>query len=115
MIRRPPRSTLFPYTTLFRSHRLHGELLLQQAGSDATTSTAAKVAEGCFRQALAVARDQQARSLELRAAMSLGRLWHRLGQRQRGNEVLAPICRWFADSTDTDDLKEARALLAEWA
>src|SRR5258707_3255877 len=64
MIRRPPRSTLFPYTTLFRSHRLHGELLLQQAGSDATTSSAAEVAEVCFRQALAVARDQQARSLE---------------------------------------------------
>ena len=96
-------------------HRLHGELLLQQAGSDATTSSAAEVAEVCFRQALAVACDQQARSLELRAAMSLGRLWHRLGQRQRGTEVLAPICGWFADNVDTVDLQEARALLAEWA
>jgi len=96
-------------------HRLHGELLLQQAGSDATTSTAAEVAEVCFRQALAVARDQQARSLELRAAMSLGRLCHRLGQRQRGTEVLAPICGWFADNVDTVDLQEARALLAAWA
>ncbi len=90
-------------------------LLLQQAGSDATTSSAAEVAEVCFRQALAVARDQQARSLELRAAMSLSRLWHRLGQRQRGNEVLAPICGWFADRIDTVDLREARALLAAWA
>jgi class 3 adenylate cyclase/predicted ATPase len=96
-------------------HRLHGELLLQQAGSDATTSSAAQVAEVCFRQALAVARDQQARCLELRAAMSLGRQWHRLGQRQRGTEVLAPICGWFADSIDTVDLREARALLAAWA
>jgi hypothetical protein len=47
--------------------------------------------------------------------MSLGRLWHRLGQRQRGTEVLAPICGWFADNVDTVDLQEARALLAAWA
>lgn len=47
--------------------------------------------------------------------MNLGCLWHRLGQRQRGTEVLAPICGWFVDSVDTVDLQEARTLLAAWA
>jgi adenylate cyclase len=96
-------------------HRLHGELLLQAAGGEATTSTAAEAAEVCFHQALLIARDQQARSLELRAAMSLGRLWDRLGKREKGNELLAPIYGWFSEGVVTTDLREARALLEAWA
>jgi DNA-binding NtrC family response regulator/predicted ATPase len=96
-------------------HRIHGELLLRQAGDEAMTSTAAEAAHVCFQQALGIARDQQARSLELRAAMSLGRLWHRVGMRTEANELLAPICRWFTEGADTVDLREARALLGAWA
>ena len=96
-------------------HRIHGELLLRQVGDEAMTSTAAEAAEVCFQQALAIARDQQARSLELRAAMSLGRQWDRVGMRTKANELLAPICGWFTEGADTVDLREARALLEAWA
>jgi predicted ATPase len=72
-------------------------------------------AEACFQQALAVARRQQARSLELRAAMSLGRLWQRQGKRGEARELLAPIYGWFTEGFDTADLQEARALLDELA
>jgi predicted ATPase len=96
-------------------HRLHGELLLRQAGDEAMTATAAEAAQVCFQQALAVAKNQQARSLELRAAMSLGRLWHRSGHRTKAHKLLEPICGWFTEGADTVDLREARALLGAWA
>ena len=70
-------------------------------------------AEACFRQALAVARRQQAKSLELRAAMSLSRLWQQQGKRAEAHDLLAPIYGWFTEGFDTADLQEARALLAE--
>src|SRR2546428_4515431 len=136
MIRRPPRSTLFPYTTLFRSHagqvteglrllaealttleeskrgqwlaeahRVQGELLLRQAVPDESQ------AEACFQQALAIARRQQAKSWELRAALSLSRLWQRQGKRQEASDLLAPIYGWFTEGFDTADLQDARALL----
>ena len=90
-------------------HRLKGELLLARAaGHDAE-------AETCFRQALDIARRQQARSWELRAAMSLARLWQRLGKRTAAHELLAPIYGWFTEGFDTADLQEARTLLAELA
>jgi predicted ATPase len=90
-------------------HRLKGELLLQQAVPDVSQ------AEVCFRQALAVARHQQAKSLELRAAMSLSRLWQRLGKRAEAHQLLAGIYDWFTEGFDTADLQEAKALLAELA
>jgi predicted ATPase len=68
-------------------------------------------AEACFHQALAVARHQQAKSLELRAAMSLARLWQRQGKRAAARELLVPIYGWFTEGFDTADLQEARALL----
>jgi predicted ATPase len=86
-------------------HRLKGELLLQQMASHAPQ------AEACFRQALAVARRQQAKSWELRAAMSLSRLWQRQGKRGEARELLAPIYDWFTEGFDTADLQEAKALL----
>ena len=75
----------------------------------------AMTAEECFQHALDVARQQQAKSLELRAAMSLSRLWQRQGKRQEAYDLLAPIYGWFTEGFDTADLQEARALLDELA
>jgi predicted ATPase len=88
-------------------HRLRGELLLQHAVAQP------EEAEACFQQALAVARRQQAKSLELRAAMSLSRLWQRQGESHAARELLAPIYGWFTEGFDTADLQEARVLLDE--
>jgi len=67
-------------------------------------------AEACFERALAVARAQQAKSWELRAAISLARLWRDQGKPQQARELLAPIYGWFSEGFDTRDLKEAKAL-----
>jgi predicted ATPase len=90
-------------------YRLKGELLLQQAVPDAPQ------AEACFQQALAVARRQQAKSWELRAAMSLCRLWQQQGKRDEARELLAPVYGWFTEGFDTADLQEAKALLDAWS
>ena len=66
-----------------------------------------------FQQALDVARRRQARPLELRAAMSLSRLWQHQGKRADARELLAPIYGWFTEGFDTADLQEAKALLEE--
>jgi predicted ATPase len=87
-------------------YRLQGVLLQQAAGSG-------DEAEACLRQALDVARRQQAKSLELRAAMSLSRLWQRQGKRAEARELLAEIYGWFTEGFDTADLQEAKALLEE--
>src|SRR5262245_12357484 len=70
-------------------------------------------AEACFRKALDVARRQQAKSLELRAAMSLSRLWQQQGKSDDARALLAPVYGWFTEGFDTADLQEARALLEE--
>jgi predicted ATPase len=69
--------------------------------------------EACFQQALAIACHQQAKSWELRAAMSLSRLWQRQGKRADSRELLATIYGWFTEGFDTADLQEAKALLDE--
>jgi hypothetical protein len=71
----------------------------------------ASAAEACFQQALAVARRQQAKSWELRAAMSLAHLWQQQGRRAEAHDLLAPIYGWFTEGFDTADLQEAKALL----
>jgi predicted ATPase len=86
-------------------YRLKGELLLQQTARDE------QQAETCFHQALDIARRQQAKSLELRAAVSLSRLWQQQGKRAEARELLAPIYGWFTEGFDTADLQEAKALL----
>jgi predicted ATPase len=86
-------------------HRLKGTLWLRQPVLDESQ------AEAFFHQALAIARRQQGRSLELRAAMSLARLWQRQGQRTAAYELLAPVYAWFTEGFDTSDLQEAKALL----
>jgi predicted ATPase len=88
-------------------YRLTGELRLKQPVPDA------QEAETCFCQALAVARRQQAKSLELRAARSLSRLWQQQGKRAQAYALLAPTYGWFTEGFDTADLQEAKALLAE--
>jgi predicted ATPase len=86
-------------------YRLQGELVLKQSLDQAAA------AEGCFQQALAIARCQQARAWELRAAMSLSRLWQRQGKRAAARALLAPIYGWFTEGFDTADLQDAQALL----
>jgi TOMM system kinase/cyclase fusion protein len=87
-------------------YRLKGELLLAHTGESDLE------AESCFGQALDIARRQEAKSWELRAAMSLSRLWQRQGKRTEARELLAPIYGWFTEGFDTADLHEAKALLA---
>src|SRR5262249_18912771 len=88
-------------------HRLRGVLLLRQ------TIPQSEEAEACFQQALDVARRQEAKSLELRAAVSLSRLWQQQGKQAEARELLAPICGWFTEGFDTAALKDAKALLNE--
>jgi len=90
-------------------HRLRGELLLQ---ADAEGNSAE--AEACFQRALNLARGQKAKSLELRAAMSLGRLWEGRGKGTEAGKLLAEVFGWFTEGFDTPDLQEAKALLEEW-
>lgn len=89
-------------------HRLKGELLLQLEPEKNMAS-----AEACFQQALDIARHQQAKSLELRAAMSLSRLWQKQGQGDQARSMLAEVYNWFSEGFDTTDLQEAKTLLEE--
>jgi predicted ATPase len=87
--------------------RLRGELVLQHAIVEPGE------AEACFQQALTIARRQQAKSWELRAAMSLSRFWQQQGKRAEARELLAPVYGWFTEGFDTADLQDAKALLEE--
>ena len=77
------------------------------------TDGALSEAEGCFRQALHIAYRQEAKSLELRAAMSLARLWQSQGKCQDAYDLLAPVYEWFTEGFDTADLQDAKTLLDE--
>jgi predicted ATPase len=88
-------------------NRLAGEIALMSPQPDAAK------AEAYFERALAVARKQQAKSWELRAAMSMARLWRDQGKRDAARDLLAPVYGWFTEGFDTLDLKEAKALLDE--
>jgi predicted ATPase len=88
-------------------HRVKGKLLLDRSARDRDA------AESAFRQAIDIARAQDARLLELRAATSLARLWCENGRRDAAHELLAPVYQWFTEGFDKPDLIEARALLDE--
>jgi predicted ATPase len=90
-------------------HRIAGEIALKSLAPDT------EKAEKYFEHALSVARAQQAKSWELRASMSLARLWCSQGKVQQARELLAPVYGWFTEGFDTRDLKEAKALLEELA
>ena len=88
-------------------YRTAGKIALMSPEPDATK------AQAYFEHALAVAREQQAKSWELRAAMSMARLWRDRGKRQQAHDLLAPIYCWFTEGFDTLDLKDAKALLEQ--
>ena len=88
-------------------HRHKGQLLLRQGQLEA--------AEVLYRKALSIAREQEAKLWELRAAVSLVRLWRDQGRCGEAHDVLAPVYGWFTEGLDTPDLKEAKALLDELA
>jgi predicted ATPase len=88
-------------------HRIAGEIALKSQQPDVAK------AQAYFERALAMAREQQAKSWELRAAMSMARLLHDQGKRDEARELLAPVHSWFTEGFDTRDLKEAKALLEE--
>ena len=90
-------------------HRIAGEIELLSPERDVAT------AEGHFQRALEIARAQQTRSWELRAATSLARLWRDQAKHQEAHDLLAPVYAWFTEGFDTPDLKEAKALLDELA
>src|SRR5262249_35970351 len=106
-------------------HRLKGEWFLHSRQVKARQTKAKDTtphsplphrqaeAEACFLKALEVSGKQQAKSLELRAAMSLARLWQRQGKKKQARSILADIYGWFTEGFDTKDLQEAKALLEE--
>ena len=108
-------------------YRLKGELTLQQCNGQGSKfnvanpraliphSQAEAEAEACFLKAIAIARKQQAKSLELRAVRSLSRLWQRQGKRDNARALLAEVYGWFTEGFDTADLQEAKTLLEELA
>jgi predicted ATPase len=113
-------------------YRLKGELTLQkeargwrlETGSPSpqasslkplVSSEAGQEAEACFLKAVAIAQKQQARSLELRATMSLARLWQQQGKQHEAHRMLSDIYSWFTEGFDTKDLQEAKALLKSLA
>jgi predicted ATPase len=92
-----------------QNNHLAGEIALLSPEPDAAK------AEAHFEHALSIARHQQAKSWELRAAMSLARLWRDRGKVQQARELLAPVYGWFTNGFDTRDLKEAKVLLEQLA
>jgi len=91
-------------------YRLKGELTLQSSVQGLASNIQAE-AEAYFLKAIEIARQQQAKSLELRAAMSLSRLWQHQGKKEEARQMLAEIYGWFTEGFDTKDLQEAKALL----
>jgi predicted ATPase len=90
-------------------NRIAGEITLMSPEPEAAK------AQAYFERALSVARQQQAKSWELRAAISLARLWRDQGKPQQVRDLLAPVYGWFTEGFETRDLKEAKALLEELA
>jgi class 3 adenylate cyclase/predicted ATPase len=92
-------------------YRLRGELILKQSQVQSSRSRVEAEVEICFQQAIVITRRQSAKSLELRAVMSLSRLWQQQGKRQEAHALLAEIHGWFTEGFKTKDLQEAKALL----
>jgi predicted ATPase len=100
-------------------YRLNGELLLAQAHSNpkarVTQKSAAMEAkaEACFQHAIETAREQKTKLLELRATISLARLWRQQGEKEKAHKMLFEIYNWFTEGFDTKDLQEAQAMLGQ--
>jgi DNA-binding winged helix-turn-helix (wHTH) protein/tetratricopeptide (TPR) repeat protein len=114
------------------AYRVKGEIMLQQFGvrspdksrqvkakqnkskvtnPQSLTPNPQEEAEACFHKAIEIARSQEAKSLELRAVMSLARLWHQQGKRGKAHQMLFALYHWFTEGLDTQDLQDAKALL----
>jgi predicted ATPase len=93
-------------------YRLKGQLTLQPQGPGPKLQCEEE-AEAYFHKAIEIARRQQAKSLELRAVMSLSRLWQQQGKKEEAHALLADIYGWFTEGFDTKDLQEAKALLEQ--
>jgi hypothetical protein len=92
----------------------HHEVTVAEAGTvGGAHPTGEEEAEACFQKAIAIARQQQAKSLELRAVMNLSRLWQQQGKKEGARQLLAEIYGWFTEGFDTKDLQEAKTLLTE--
>jgi predicted ATPase len=98
-------------------YRLKGEIMLEKlsAPSPQHLTPGTREAEGCFHKAIDIARRQESKSLELRAAVSLSRLWQQQGRVKGARHILMEAYGWFTEGFDTADLREAKALLAELA
>src|SRR5262249_17188184 len=94
-------------------YRLYGELSLQRFNVQGSKSKVEEEAEGHFLKAIEIAQRQQAKSLELRAVMSLSRLWQSQGKKDEARQLLAEVYGWFTEGFDTKDLQEAKALLED--
>jgi predicted ATPase len=92
-------------------YRLKGQLTLQPQGNSHESKV--EKAQECFLKAIEIARKQQAKSLELRAAMSLARLWQQQGNQKEAHDLLSKIYNWFTEGFDTKDLQDAKTLLEE--
>jgi predicted ATPase len=104
------KTEAFAYTA--NCYWLKGELTLQSKVQSPRSKVEAE-AEECFLRAVEIARQQQAKSLELRAVMSLSRLWQQQGKKKEAHKILANIYNWFTEGFETKDLQEAKALLEE--
>ena len=114
--RRPPGAGRGPHRWWSSTRNATGKRKISPPGrtcSCGRPGTPQAEAEAWLQRALDVARRQEAKSLELRAAMSLSRLWQQQGKRAEAHELLAPIYGWFTEGFDTADLQEAKALLEE--
>ena len=92
-------------------YRLKGEFTLNQSGAHSPSSESQKLAEEYFHQAINIANRQSAKSLELRASMSLNRLWQKQGNRDEARRILEDSYNWFKEGFDTSDLQQAKLLL----
>ena len=93
-------------------HRLKGDLILRRSGVEAEPGVQTE-AEECFRKSIEIARQQEARSFELKAVISLSRLWEQQGKKEQARQMLAEIYGWFSEGFDTKDLKDAKALIEQ--
>jgi len=94
-------------------YRLKGELTLKKSQVESHRSRIEEEAEECFQQAIEIAQNQQAKSLELRAPTGLACLWQRQEKTAEACDLLAPVFNWFTEGFDTADLKDAKAVLDE--
>ena len=94
-------------------YRLKGDLTLKRSGDGGLAANAQQAAEDCYLKAIEVARSQNAKQLELQAVMNLCRLRQQQSRRPEAREMLSEIYNWFTEGFDTQDLKDAKALLEE--